>query len=229
MTAAYSAHSPTPCSHTVLPHRAPTPCCASAQDGRAVPPRPGTGRRSARRRIKRLAYHRSDMLLGCSLEDVRSLTLCQVPTKVRPALSQSIFLFACHSYKAATKGSTNGLHTGRRWFRACRNVSLSRVLLRPQCRQVSLDVGVGRVFGRQNGRQKPRFRRVVSRYPPLFAYIRAVEIAWICEVELFAIACTHSPGWVSRLVSINGIPQICRPVRQNGKDLTRALQFNGYG
>ena len=55
--------------------------------------------------------------------------------------------------------TTYGLQNGRRWFRVCRTVSLSKVLLRSQYRQVSLDVGVGRVFGRQNGRQKHRFRR----------------------------------------------------------------------
>jgi hypothetical protein len=57
---------------------------------------------------------------------------------------------------------TNGVQNGGRWFRECRNVSKSRVSATPRCRQVSLRVGVGRVFGRQSGRQKLRVRRPVN-------------------------------------------------------------------
>ena len=41
----------------------------------------------------------------------------------------------------------------------------------PQCRHVSLDVGVGRVFGRQNGRQKHRFRRPVNGFRELPGHV----------------------------------------------------------
>jgi hypothetical protein len=70
-----------------------------------------------------------------------------------------VSMFACLLVVAATKASTNGLQNGRRWFRACRSVSLSRVLLRSQCRHVLLDAGVVRVRGGQNGRQQHWFRR----------------------------------------------------------------------
>jgi len=89
---------------------------------------------------------------------------------------------------------TYGLQNGRRWFSACRDVSLSKVVLRLQCRHVSLDGGVGRVFGRQNGRQKHRFRRPsrpVRGQSGHVAECRGMQDYWSC----YAATCR----WMSLL------------------------------